>query len=654
MGAWKVLREPDSARRYCGTAISLLAFCLRACFLPTTATPTRFTDEQLETLKDYKEYLTSVVDSSAADVERFQTALFSVLFRKPGLDITPAGRLSCPVQSYLALVSLRTIGDFVKPGLVTQPISRLMYLSRGAILQAALREHNNAEGITRQATHWVFRSNPLIISPCRTVKVLCEKHLGMGEGKISDELISLRKYASSLALREPGNPSILYNPDYTALAFRGQNLSFSNLQLGLNQLIQDTWTRLLAFTKNKIEVVLPPLMSEDVRSTAVGKSFIDEITTNPPSLPLLSAMSECSGLPLLRPKAQVGDGEMFEVDPSASEEFFHRVKPIVEAIAFLVHTTSSGPLRLSEVVEDRYRNGSNQRNLLISHGLVFLLRRNLKSSTLRGHRSSVIHFPPRKVVELLVYYLVVFRPVEVFLAASLGWADQHAAYTQFLWVVKGQKLKPQGLTDIVARHTDRYFKCRLTGSQLRHVLINIQSVFLPPIIDPSVQKLGDSQAGHGSNIANRVYGQRIDHLPGEEAAMFTLTYHWCQRVHSLLGLGQEDPPTRPLPHLFAPFQQVSLSGHAAPHSPSSDDIMRQVHHALNSGFSFATQELAKHCEKVLKESILQVVGPVLASIGSSGSATAGPSSFARDYPPAPPTAVSLQSKTFCLWLTGSL
>lgn len=497
-----------------------------------------------------------------------------------------------------------------------------------------------------------------MISPCRIVKELCEKHLGMGEGKISDELISLRKYASSLALREPGNPSIIYNPEYTALSFRGQNLSFSRLQSGLNELIRDTWSQLLAFTKNKkIEVVLPPLMSEDVRSTAVGKSFIDNVTTDPPTLPLLSGMLECSGLPLLRPNGRVGDKETFEVDPSASEEFFHKVKPIVEAITFLVHTTSSGPLRLSEVVEDRYRNGSNQRNLLISHGIVFLIRRNLKSSTLRGHRSSVIHFPPEKVVELLVYYLAVFRPVEVFLAASLGWTDKHAAYAQFIHVVKGRKLRPQELTDIVARHTDRYFKCRLTGSQLRHVLINVQSVFLPPIVDPSVQKLGDSQAGHSSNVANRVYGQRIDHLPGEEAAAFTLAYHWCQRVHSLLGLGPEDPPVRPLPHLYASSQLALLSGHTAPCSPSSGEIMRQVHHALNSGFSYAMQELATRCEKAIKESVFQAIAHSLASTNSSEPATARPPSFVLDHPPVAPPApdtVSSQPATFSRSLTSSL
>lgn len=128
MGGWKVLRERDSARRYCGTAISLLSFCLRVCFLPETSVPTRFTDNQRTVLSEYKEYLASVTDSPATDVEKFQTALFSVLFREQGVDITPAGRLSCPVQSYIALLSLRKAGDFVKASLVTQPISRLLYL----------------------------------------------------------------------------------------------------------------------------------------------------------------------------------------------------------------------------------------------------------------------------------------------------------------------------------------------------------------------------------------------------------------------------------------------------------------------------------------------------------------------------------------------
>ena len=90
-----------------------------------------------------------MTDSPATDVEKFQTALFSVLFREQGVDITPAGRLSCPVQSYIALLSLRKAGDFVKASLVTQPISRLLYLSRAAILQTALRDHDRAEGITK-------------------------------------------------------------------------------------------------------------------------------------------------------------------------------------------------------------------------------------------------------------------------------------------------------------------------------------------------------------------------------------------------------------------------------------------------------------------------------------------------------------------------
>jgi len=445
------------------------------------------------------------------------------------------------------------------------------------------------------------------VSPTpRFLKSLCEQYLGPGEGKVSDELIALKKYASTLAMKEPCDPTLLWNPDYTVLAIRGQNLSLARLQSGLNQLIEDTWALLLALTKGvKIGVTLPPSMSEDLRSTGIGVSFVQQARTDPPSLPLLSNAS----LPLLRPKANSGEDTAFEVDPSAAEEFFHKIKPIVEAIAFLTQTTGSGPLRLSEVVDDRYCNGSSPRNLFISHGLVFLLRRNLKSSGFRGHRSSVIHFPPQKVTELLIYYLVVVRPLEIFLTASLGWTKHHAAYSEFLYVVKGRKLAPQELSGIIARYTDKYLMCRLTGLQLRHVLISIQSVFLPPIVDPSVQRFRDSQAGHSTRTANHVYGQRIDHLPGEDAALFVLAHHWCKKLHNLFGLGPEGTTTRPIPHLHAPSEPTwwSPSNYIPPPLPSPGELYSQVNRLINSAVSFAVQEVMIQQEKVLKESIFQAL-----------------------------------------------
>lgn len=88
------------------------------------------------------------------DVQKFQSALFCVLFREQAFDTSAAGRLSCPVQSYIALLSLRKIGDFVKPGLVTQPIARLMYLSRAAVLKRALAEHGDTDEFIRWASPW--------------------------------------------------------------------------------------------------------------------------------------------------------------------------------------------------------------------------------------------------------------------------------------------------------------------------------------------------------------------------------------------------------------------------------------------------------------------------------------------------------------------
>lgn len=431
----------------------------------------------------------------------------------------------------------------------------------------------------------------------------------------------MRKFASSLAAREPGYPHILYNPNYTALAYRGRNLVFSKMQSGLKKIIEDTWSRLLSLTGGtKIEVKVPPSMSEDLRSTEIGDTFIKCVITDPPTLPLLLEMLKRSGPSLLRPSGQTGDGITFEVDPSASQEFFHTVKPIVEAIAFLVHSTGSGPLRLSEVVDDRYCNGSSPRNLLISHGLVFLLRTDLKSSTAKGCRSTVIHFPSEHVTELLVYYLAVVRPVEIFLTAALGWAEQQAAYSQFIYVIKGRQLTPRELSVVIAQYTERYFGCRLTGLDLRHVLINIQAVFLPPIVDPSVQKFGDSQAGHSTRIANHSYGQRVDHLPGVQASLFDLSYHWCKKLHSFFSLGPETTSNRPIPYIHAPREPTwwSPSDYIPPQHPSAHEILNLVRIIVNSEMSSATHEISMLCERVVRESVFQAYSASVVTATSSG------------------------------------
>ena len=149
LGAWRMLRESESSRRYCGTAISLVSFSLKAFTLPSDKVPTRFTNMQQATLREYQEYLMGDLASSDTDIERFQAALSSVLFRDREVDIDTVGRLACPVQSYISLLSLRKTGEFVKPGLVTQPISRFLYLSRAVVLRIALRDYRDKENFLR-------------------------------------------------------------------------------------------------------------------------------------------------------------------------------------------------------------------------------------------------------------------------------------------------------------------------------------------------------------------------------------------------------------------------------------------------------------------------------------------------------------------------
>jgi len=140
-----MLREVESSRRYCGTAISFVSFCLRALNLPADKIPTRFSDQQQALLRDYQNYLTSVPTPPGDDIQIFQRVLFSLLFRDKNLEIELLGKLACPVQSFNAFVSIRSLGQFAKAALVTQPIARFLYISRCSALLFALDEASGAD-----------------------------------------------------------------------------------------------------------------------------------------------------------------------------------------------------------------------------------------------------------------------------------------------------------------------------------------------------------------------------------------------------------------------------------------------------------------------------------------------------------------------------
>ena len=159
-----MLREPESARRYCGTGISFLSFCLKVLSHPSSKVPTRFTDRQRTALEGYKEYLMSESPASNGDVEKFESALSCILFRDTDMEIDKVGRLACPVQSYIALLSLRNTGEFVHPSLVTQPISRLLYLSRATVLRVTLRDHTDTDRFMRSGAFQSIQLTLLILT----------------------------------------------------------------------------------------------------------------------------------------------------------------------------------------------------------------------------------------------------------------------------------------------------------------------------------------------------------------------------------------------------------------------------------------------------------------------------------------------------------
>ena len=117
-----------------------------AFLLPDKKHLAHFTNKQYEALQLYKEHLMTAAWPSTGDTKKFQHVLFCVLFQEEASDLSVAGWLSYPMQCYIPLLLLRKYGYFIKPGLVTQPILRLMYLLRAVVLKKALATHSDDSG----------------------------------------------------------------------------------------------------------------------------------------------------------------------------------------------------------------------------------------------------------------------------------------------------------------------------------------------------------------------------------------------------------------------------------------------------------------------------------------------------------------------------
>jgi hypothetical protein len=123
-----------------------------------------------------------------------------------------------------------------------------------------------------------------------------------------------------------------------------------------------------------------------------------------------------------------------------------------------------------------------------------------------------------------------------------------------------------------------------------------------------------------------------------------LAYHWCKRLHSVLGVGP-DPPTPPIPYLHAPSDPTWWSPSQYIPSPVSiDNIISNLHCHVSTTLAGATDRLAESCQKSLREATFEAVAAVWSTGGPPfpSRPPAKEESVVSDFSEAQPNSVSLK------------
>ena len=107
----------------------------------------------------------------------------------------------------------------------------------------------------------------------------------------------------------------------------------------------------------------------------------------------------------------------------------------MQLMLVLVHLTAGLPARAPELLDVKFCNGEQRRNVFVEDGVVMILTFYHKMQNCIGGRA-VCHFLAPAVGNLLVMFLVLVQPFASFLRSAIGKAVAHA---KFLFSSNGVK-----------------------------------------------------------------------------------------------------------------------------------------------------------------------------------------------------------------------
>jgi hypothetical protein len=391
-------------------------------------------------------------------------------------------------------------------------------------------------------------------------------------------VVDYQRYISSLAWADHQAPTTTVNEAGTRVTYKDVTLDVEKWILGLRKGLDDLKLDLKECSGGQLlQVTLSEDIPDDMTESLRGYSWLNNgVFTRPHAL--MEVMMKDPQTEICK-KGREG----LEWNHPAMHKLMLKLSGLQFPLAILLNALPGQPARISELMDSKIRNSTRGRTLFRAHNNDWLMTRRVKHENQIRRETFIPKKVPPELQEILDYYLLIIRPLEIDLARQL-WGDKAAVlYHEYMFVYMGKRMEEEQFSQALKKFSRKYFGCEVGPRAYRQLVVAIARVYLGSeyeIYEDDQEKEGDAlaeQAGHSASTRRLHYAAEHGHLVGMTSEVLLRYGHISEAWWQLTRFYPGKSPLLPLQHrrqirqdaantstAFGPQPQPGVPAPAAP------------------------------------------------------------------------------------------
>lgn len=375
--------------------------------------------------------------------------------------------------------------------------------------------------------------------------------------------IDYQRLASYLAYSQSSPPATRVSEDCLTIFYRAHSLHVPDWRLGLQRMLaklvsaQDT---LIAGADHTMHI--PPTISDDWVDETRGYSWLKNSDCGVPEHVLLQHLMADTSLNLVTIDR---DGRLLH-NIAAYHRILAQISEITWLLAFLCYMVPGQVTRAMEFVDHKISNSTRPRTIFRNGTDFWLVIRRAKYENNIGKAVFIPSLVPPQLQRELERYLLLIRPLERVLSATVYGLSSIHIYDEYLWVTFGQRITGDIFCKEFPHAMLKYCQCPVGIHDYRQLVVQISRTYLGSeneMNDEEERDVFAAQRGHSVQTARRIYAPELGHLPSISSEALLRFASGSKDWWSVAGFIPGEPPKLPL------IQRRQL-GFGKPLAPSAD------------------------------------------------------------------------------------